>query len=122
MLPDTVTLADTEEMEEVRLACAEANDDDHNGRNNRRSRCFTFVYPLSWTMPDGSVITIEDREGRTALREWYESNPDVDGRPVLVYPLDVVLANSDTLSIVGTEEMEELRVRCANRRGRRHGG
>ena len=38
--------------------------------------CFSFVYPVTYTMPDGSTmeVTGDDEDGWSALKAWYEDN------------------------------------------------
>ncbi|MBE9509824.1 MAG: hypothetical protein IMY71_03015 [Bacteroidetes bacterium] len=68
-------------------------DKDRDGRD--RKECFDFVYPVSFTMPDGSTITGNDEEDLcTGIRSWYEANPDSKVKPELQYPVEYwVLVN-----------------------------
>ena len=39
-------------------------------------KCFELVLPVTFVMPDGSSITVEDENGYMAVRDWYENNSD----------------------------------------------
>lgn len=93
------------------------------GRIGRRARglrdCFDFVFPVSLTVPDGSTITLESRDDWSLIRDWYEANPDAEGKPEFVFPLDVQFGDS-TLTINNAEELRSAKGACEvdRRRGR----
>ena len=76
--------------------------------------CFEFVYPISFTMPDGSTISGENEEALDELIEdWYVNNGESDQRPQLVYPVQIIIGdqlfdvNSDAaLESIITEHCE----------------
>ena len=82
---------------------------DHDKRD---WKCFDFVYPVTFTMPDGSNITITDREDWEELKNWYEENPDSEARPTLQYPVDILYEDDTTLTINNDEEMREAKGTC----------
>ncbi|MCG8474545.1 MAG: hypothetical protein MI784_03590, partial [Cytophagales bacterium] len=90
------------------------------GKRGRYKGCFKLVLPVSFTMPDESVITIETPDGWSAIREWYENHPDETSKPDIHFPVDVILRDSTQLSIANIEEMKVLRQNCME--GRRHKG
>ena len=97
-----VTISSKEEMQELRKKF-----------RRKRPRPFEFVFPISFTMPDGSVISGEDhKEIKESMKEWYDANPDSKEKPELVFPVDVIVKSKDgeeTVTISSKEEMQELR-------------
>ena len=51
--------------------------------------CFQYVLPVTFLMPDGSTITVEDEEGWYSLRVWYEENRGYEEEPSIQYPIDI---------------------------------
>lgn len=69
--------------------------------------CFRFIYPLTYTMPDGSTVTGENAmEIHQAFREWYEAHPDVMQRPELHFPVQIKFRHRDDL--VTIENYDQL--------------
>ena len=99
---------------------------DHNDREDEdrpdedgedeRSECFELVLPVTYTMPDGSTITVEtdDESSWSSLRSWYESNPDAEDEPSLGYPVDIMYGADSTVTINNQEEMENAYSSCRN--------
>ena len=63
--------------EELRGAYAECQPERGRDREDLEVECFGLIYPVSFTMPDGSTITVEtdDEEGWNELKDWYDDNP-----------------------------------------------
>ena len=99
----TVTVTNDEEMRNAYLRCGGRDDDDRE--------CFELVLPVSFVMPDGSTITVENDSGWVDLRSWYETNPDAEGRPELQYPVDI-LFDDETVTINNAEEMNMVKREC----------
>ena len=57
-------------------------------------KCFDLSLPVSYTMPDGSTITVSNEEDWDAIKDWYEENPDSEEKPVLQFPVNVEFDNS----------------------------
>ena len=69
--------------------------------------CFTLVYPLSLTLPDGTVLSGGEVELWEAIKAWYEANPTVDAKPELKYPLQIAWPGKDALaSLNGAADLE----------------
>jgi hypothetical protein len=62
-------------------------------------------------MPDGSTITVENDEDWDPIKDWYDANPNAEGRPELQYPVDVVL-DDETFTVNSAEEMGEIKREC----------
>jgi len=102
----TKTISNEKEMIDLKKYC-----DDKDGKDDEA--CFEMVYPLSYEMPDGVLITGENEdELNTAIKAWYEMNPDSKEKYRLVYPVDVLLKDGSTVTIENEAEMIELKKDC----------
>jgi|TARA_B100001013_G_C24453915_1_gene380743 hypothetical protein len=75
--------------------------------------CFELVLPVTYTMPDGSTITVEDESGYGGLREWQGNNPDIEGEPTIQYPVDVTFRDENgevTITINSDEEYRNAQI------------
>ncbi len=103
-----VVVSNEEEMRGMYSRCG-------GGRDDEDRECFNLVLPVSYTMPDGSTITVESQEDWTAIRDWYNVNPDSEERPTLQFPVDITYETEDgdtTLTVNNDEEMEYVKSRC----------
>lgn len=101
---DTViTINSNEELLRARESCEV---DTSNGR------CFAFTFPISFIMPDESEITLASRDDWSLIREWYRANPDAEGRPEIVYPVEITFEDGTTAIINNEEELREARETC----------
>ena len=101
----TVTINNDDEMHGAYRHCG--------GRDDDRDRaCFALVYPVTFIMPDGSTITVADREDWAELKAWYEANPDSEERPTLQYPVDITYRDGTTQTINNDEEMRIAKEDC----------
>ena len=109
----TLTVNNDEEMEYVKRRCWEEWGDDGSEDDEE---CYEFVLPISFTMPDGTTITVENEEGWLNLREWYMNNCESEEEPLLQYPVNIVLFNDEgeetTVTINNEEEMNALEEEC----------
>ncbi|MBI9073511.1 MAG: hypothetical protein JEY94_18055 [Melioribacteraceae bacterium] len=101
------TINSDEEMEAVYLVCGDDGDGGRDGGNE--GECFVFILPVSYTMPDGSSITIGAEEDWVLIREWYEANTGVRDEPVIQYPVDVLFLDDTTRTPVTVNNEEEMR-------------
>jgi hypothetical protein len=101
----TVTINNDDEMRGAYRRCG--------GRDDDKDRaCFALVYPVTFIMPDGSTITVADREDWAELKAWYETNPDAEERPTLQYPVDITYRDGTTQTINNDEEMRIAKEDC----------
>ncbi len=63
-------------------------------------------------MPDGSAITVNEREGWEAVKAWYEENSDSEQRPSLQYPVDVKYRDGSIVTISDEEAMTAAKEDC----------
>jgi hypothetical protein len=109
------TLSNSEELRGAYARCEPRRNRDDYERN---SQCFSLVYPVTYTMPDGSSmeITGDDEEGWSLLKDWYEENSGYEEvRPELHYPVDIVFETEEgeaVFTISSEEEMELAKRDC----------
>ncbi len=109
-----VTINNDEELE----TAYEQNCEDEEGdweEDEGDNECFTFVFPISFTMPDGSSITLESEAGFRELEYWYESNSDYDEEPSFQYPIDIIFRDEEgeiPITINSDEELDEAEENC----------
>ena len=100
---ETLTANSADELKELAQAC----------RGERRNRCFSLVFPLSISLPDGTTQEVADhKEIKQAARAWKEANPDSEERPELVFPLSVELEDGTTQEVASQEDLEALKESC----------
>ena len=105
-----ITITNDEEMRGAYRRC-------NGGRDNNDRECFELVYPVTYVMPDGSTITIENNEDWDPIKDWYEENPESEERPELQYPVDIVF-DDETVTVNSDEEMGEMKRECWEDEGR----
>ena len=79
--------------------------------------CFTLVFPVSFNMPDGSLVTVEadDEESWAGIKAWYETNQDSEERPTMQFPVGI-LFDEESLVIDNQEEMRSAYQECYPKR------
>jgi len=78
-----------------------------------KETCFDLVYPVTYTMADGSTVTGDDEETVWAgLKEWYKMHPNSKDKYDLVYPVDVTVISGETKTIENEEEMIVFKKEC----------
>ena len=98
----------------------EENDDeweegDDEWGEDEGDECYAFVYPISFTMPDGTTLTLEDEEGFRELEFWYESNTGFEEEPSFLFPIEIVVRDEQgetTITINNNEELEAAEENC----------
>ena len=100
----------------------ELRDGEGRGRGDGKGRggeeeCFDFVLPVTFIMPDGSTITIEETEDWIEIREWYLANRNVSEKPALQYPVEIKFRDGTTLTINSDEELRQAYADCEGRGG-----
>ena len=94
---------------------------DRGGRGGKdgkdRLECFSLVLPVTFFMPDGSPITIENKEDWRKIKNWCEAHPDSKERPALQYPVEVKMEDGTVIALNNDEEMKSLREGCGGREG-----
>ena len=96
---ETVTINSDDELKEAFQSCRGEEDD---------KKCFTFGFPVSFTMPDGSVLTAEDEKDlEEKMGAFYESYTGEKKRPEVVFPVDLIFEDGSSLTVNSPEEMKQ---------------
>ena len=66
--------------------------------------CFDLVYPVTYIMPDGTTVTGNEEELKSAIESWYDNHPDVAAKPELQYPVQISFYDDDEIITVDDEE------------------
>ncbi len=113
-----VIINNEEEMHSAKEECREMWDEEedewHEEEDDWGEECYSFVYPLTFIVSDGSSFVInseEDESGWYAIRRWYEENPNTEEEPSLSYPVDVITWDNEesvTTTITTSEELESF--------------
>jgi hypothetical protein len=80
-------------------------------------KCFTFGFPVSFTMPDGSILIAEDEEDlEEKMKAFYESYEGRKKRPRVVFPVDIMFEDGSSLTVNSVQEMKQAwRENCRKR-------
>jgi len=111
---ESITINSNEDMREAYSECYADRDDG----NREDWECFEMVYPITFTMPDGSSITIQTDDGGSwdELKNWYDENEGYEEvRPELEYPVNIVYETDEgdvTVTINNEEEMDAAKEEC----------
>ena len=62
-------------------------------------------------MPDASKIEISDAKGWDFIKAWYEANPEEQDRPTFVFPLNILVEDTE-MKINNENEFESVAERC----------
>ena len=75
--------------------------------------CFTFVFPVSVTYPDGNTVAYEsDTSLYNAIDSWYESNVESDQDPMIVFPVSVTFEDGTVQEVTNDEDLCDLFFSC----------
>lgn len=85
----------------------------------RRNRCFDFVFPIDFIMPDATSITLNSSDDWVLIRDWYEANPTINERPELVFPVEVTLEDGTVQTLINSEELRDVKQSCREGRDKR---
>ncbi len=100
---DTKTINNDEEMGSTKADCRKWDDD------KKDWDCFRLEYPITFILPDNSVILMADEKDWMELKSWYEVNPDIEERPILEYPVEINYRDGSTKTINNDEEMSSAK-------------
>jgi len=94
------------------------NDRDDEDKRKEEWKCFDFIYPITFNMPDGSAITVasDDEESWAELKSWYDDNPDTDQKPILQFPIDINFEGDITITVSTEEELDRAYASCKRER------
>ena len=90
-------------------------DKDREGKGEK-DRCFEFVMPFTFIMPDGSSILMESDDDKDKVDAWYKSNPDEKDRPKVQLPADISIkdeeGNEEIITVTSDEEIKDIISNC----------
>lgn len=76
-------------------------------------RCYTLVYPISYTLPDGSQITGENRsEILRKFKSWYDEHPNENKSPKINFPITIMDETHTSIVINSEDGLEEFYLDC----------
>lgn len=76
--------------------------------------CFEFVWPVAINFPDETSAEFDSYESiREGIARWKEANPDVEGRPQLAFPLEIIGPDGTMYTIDSKDELKKIVKRCA---------
>jgi hypothetical protein len=89
---------------------------DKNNKDSKKKRgpCFKFVYPISYTMGDNSVITGDNRkEIHNQIKIYFEKNGKTkENKPSLNFPIQILTLDDNkqvlTKDILSLEDLKAL--------------
>lgn len=94
--------------------------DNNEQRGKKRRKCFEFVFPIDFIMPDDSSITLNSKEDWTLIRTWYQDNPTITERPELVFPVDITLKEDGSVqTLLNREELIAVKQNCRKGKDKR---
>ena len=86
---------------------------DRNGNDKEDWKCFDLVFPLTFEMPDGSTITVnnDDEDSWSDIKAWYELNPESEEKPNLQFPV-VIFFEEESITINSDLELRDAYLEC----------
>ena len=101
-----ITINNAEEMIKMKDFCVDK-------KGYGKEDCFEMDYPINFDMPDGSILSV-DNEGDmwSSIKSWFADNPDVNEKPDLVYPVDIIYNGDKTVTVNNDEEMVQYKKEC----------
>ena len=112
---EITSIASAEELRTLRAECGRGfrggGKFGHRGR--RFEPCFSMVFPITVSFPDGSTESYGDRESlKAAVRLWKEENGRTGDRPEVVFPVTVEYEDGSTAVAEDREALKALKETC----------
>jgi hypothetical protein len=86
-----------------------------------RKGCFEFVFPITINFPDSTSAEVGTHEElKDAIKAWREDNPDIEGRPNLDFPLDIMTEGGEIISLDSRAELRRAIAQCVRNWAKRH--
>lgn len=101
---------------------AEKGDRNNRGdKGNKGGKCFSLVYPISISYPDGTTAEAADKDALKEMKKaWKEANPDAEERPSLVFPIQID-QDGEITDVADTAALKEAKEACGGGKGDRGG-
>jgi len=120
---DELTTENFTEQAESRQQGPKGERGGKGGKGEKGGKCFSTVFPITLSFPDGSTAEVADRTAaKEALEAWKTANPDSEERPAIAFPYDVTLADETVVTITDEAALAALKETCGDRGGKGNRG
>lgn len=76
-------------------------------------KCFDFIYPVTYMLPDRTRMMFNSREEiNIRMNEWHKMHPDFNGRAMMVFPVEIVYPDGTVKVINNQQELEMAKKAC----------
>jgi len=88
-------------------------------RIRKRYKCFQFVFPIDFIMPDTTSITLNSKEEWIMIKDWYVANKGVKKRPELVFPVDITIEDGTLQTLIDRGDLRRMKDSCKKSKDKR---
>ena len=75
--------------------------------------CYELIYPVTIAFPGGSTLDVNDSEElKAAVKSWKEENQDINGRPHLAFPYEVITEEGKIITVENRLQKHQLVIAC----------
>ncbi|MEM6967139.1 MAG: hypothetical protein AAF573_20420 [Bacteroidota bacterium] len=103
---DVQTINDEDEMIQAKKDCKDGD---------KKETCFELVFPIAVTLPDGTIVAGNTKkELDKTIKTWYKDHPNVEVKPNLNYPIEIIFDDGSTQAVDDEEELATVKDTCDN--------
>ena len=88
-------------------------------RIRKRYKCFQFVFPIDFIMPDATSITLNSKDEWIMIKDWYVANKGVKKRPELVFPVDITIEDGTLQTLIDRGDLRRMKDSCKKGKDKR---
>lgn len=88
-------------------------------RIRKRYKCFQFVFPVDFIMPDTTSITLNSKDEWNMIKDWYVANKGVKKRPELVFPVNVTIEDGTLQTLIDRGDLSRMKDSCKKGKDKR---
>ena len=88
-------------------------------RIRKRYKCFQFVFPVDFIMPDTTSITLNSKDEWIMIKDWYVANKGVKKRPELVFPVDITIEDGTLQTLIDKGDLRRMKDSCKKGKDKR---
>jgi len=88
-------------------------------RIRKRYKCFQFVFPVDFIMPDTTSITLNSKDEWIMIKDWYVANKGVKKRPELVFPVDITIEDGTLQTLIDRGDLRRMKDSCKKSKDKR---
>lgn len=88
-------------------------------RIRKRYKCFQFVFPVDFIMPDTTSITLNSKDEWNMIKDWYVANKGVKKRPELVFPVNVTIEDGTLQTLIDRGDLRRMKDSCKKGKDKR---